>query len=332
MDKINFTFVSFVYNHEEYIIEHLESIKYLIDTYGGGYSFNIIIGDDGSKDNSVKLVSLWLKLNENIFNKIEFIHDGVNRGFPVSFTNVTSRVESELFKCLAGDDVFSNENLFKDYKYLNNYECISAIPLLLIDNVISESRSSTFHMLASDVIFKNKPFIERFRRMCVSNSPSLIYDLKFIKNEKIINYIKSFKATEDLPMWIKVSQFYQHVKFTQLKKVHVYYRRTSGSIYLVANESFVNDKLKAYDDMLLNDMNIFERYLLKNRRFCFKYSNVKLLKLFNVNYYVYIFSVLKNICGILKDFTSVNIDIIEHQKHYDYIESKSKSFKNKFQC
>lgn len=332
MDKIKFTFVSFVYNHEEYIIEHLESIKYLIDNYGDNYTFSILIGDDGSKDNSVKLISLWLELNGDVFNNVEFIHDGINRGFPVNFTNVTSRVKSKFFKCLAGDDVFSNENIFKDYSYLNDYECISAIPLLLIDGVVSESRSHTFHMFAADVIFKNKSFIDRFRRICVSNTPSLIYDLKFIKNEKIINFIKSFKSTEDLPMWTKASNLYANIKAKQLKCVHVYYRRTSGSIYLVQNESFVNDKLKAYDEMLLDDMVFFERLLLKNRRFCFKYAHVKTLKLLNFNYYVYIISIIKNSYNILRDFNSVNIDIKSHQDHYEFLKSKSIDFKSRLFC
>ncbi|MUK49011.1 glycosyltransferase [Aliivibrio fischeri] len=332
MDKIKFTFVSFVYNHEQYIIEHLESIKYLIDNYGDDYIFNIVIGDDGSKDNSVKLISLWLELNGNIFNNVEFIHDGINRGLPVNFERLSSYIETEYFKCLAGDDVFSNVNIFKDYQYLSNYECISAMPLFLIDGIVSEPRSHTFHMLASDIVFKNKPFIERFKKICVSNTPSLIYNLKFLKNKKVVNYVQSFKVTEDLPMWIKASQLYGNIKAKQLNSVHIYYRRTSGSIYLVQNKSFVDDKLRAYSDLLSMEMSFWSRFLLKNRRFCFKYEKFKFSKILNLNYYVYMFSIIKNINVILDNFNAIDTSIDSHQEHYDFLKNKSKVFKRKYLC
>ena len=40
-----FTFLALAYNHEKYIIEHLESIKYLVEKYGSGINCKIIIND-----------------------------------------------------------------------------------------------------------------------------------------------------------------------------------------------------------------------------------------------------------------------------------------------
>ena len=43
-----FTFLTVAYNHEKFILEHLESIRYLVNNYGDGIDVSIIINDDCS--------------------------------------------------------------------------------------------------------------------------------------------------------------------------------------------------------------------------------------------------------------------------------------------
>ncbi len=44
----SFTFLTVAYNHEKFILEHLESIRYLMNNYGDGIDVSIIINDDCS--------------------------------------------------------------------------------------------------------------------------------------------------------------------------------------------------------------------------------------------------------------------------------------------
>ena len=50
MRKNHFVFVTLTFNHEKYIIEHLESIKYQVENYGQKFSTKIVINDDCSSD------------------------------------------------------------------------------------------------------------------------------------------------------------------------------------------------------------------------------------------------------------------------------------------
>ena len=63
-----FTFAAITYNHSDCIIEHLESLKKLVQKYGRVYLNNLIISDDASKDNTVELAKKWIEQNRSLFN------------------------------------------------------------------------------------------------------------------------------------------------------------------------------------------------------------------------------------------------------------------------
>lgn len=67
-----FTFCVLSYNHEKYILETLESIKFLVKNYGGKLKINLIIGDDCSDDNTAAIIDFWLQKNRVLFYKIVF--------------------------------------------------------------------------------------------------------------------------------------------------------------------------------------------------------------------------------------------------------------------
>ena len=62
-----FTFVIITYNQEQYILQHLESIKYQINKYGKGISVYLIISDDHSLDRTLQLAEIWLQENSCFF-------------------------------------------------------------------------------------------------------------------------------------------------------------------------------------------------------------------------------------------------------------------------
>lgn len=62
-----FTFFTLSFNQEKYIIQHLESIKYQIETYGAEYLIHYIICDDSSSDKTIYYAKKWLERNKRLF-------------------------------------------------------------------------------------------------------------------------------------------------------------------------------------------------------------------------------------------------------------------------
>lgn len=61
-----FTFVILTYNQEQYVVEHLESIKYQIEHFGENIKIHFILADDASKDKTVYKVKSWIERNKNL--------------------------------------------------------------------------------------------------------------------------------------------------------------------------------------------------------------------------------------------------------------------------
>ena len=118
MEKKSFTFVSLTYNHQNYIIMHLESIKYQIERYGLSRSVSIIIADDASVDDTVRLAEQWLEINKSLFQKIIFLKHTKNQGTCKNISRVFQYIMTDYFKILAGDDVYSCYSIFDMAEYL----------------------------------------------------------------------------------------------------------------------------------------------------------------------------------------------------------------------
>jgi hypothetical protein len=321
-----FTFGVVTYNHSKYIIEHLESIKFLINNYGEDYSFKLVIADDGSKDNTLSLIDLWLSANEKLFTEQVVLGDGINRGTCINYTNMWPYIDSELFKITAGDDVYSYLNIIDEANNLLSNDFISGVPLLLIDGVLSKSNSIIFNLVATDKIYKNKNFLSRLQNISLINTPSLIFNSKFLKNSSLAEFIRSFKVTEDFPMMLKIAQSYMNISFIQSEKIYIYYRRTSGSIYLVRAADYDNDKLRVFNLMLSSEKSNISKLLIKNRMMSFMASSFIKKRLLNFNYYIYLARIAFNLASIIRGFFSIEINMERHGEHYYIIKNKSMKF------
>jgi len=323
--RMKFTFVSLTYNQEDYIMEHLESIKYQILNFGIGMDFQLIIADDCSCDKTIEYVKYWTFKNKNLFWKVNIVSDSINRGTCHNFTKVWELIEGNFCKTCAGDDVYSYNNLFNYYNELNENEVVSGIPLMLIDGTIIKSRGNIFHILASDVIYKNKNFRSRLEKISVINSPNIITPLKCYKNQNLFEFIRKYRVTEDFPLLIKMSEEYNPLKFAQIPEVLIYYRRTRNSTYIIKNKSFNNDKVEIFEYLISKSTTSIERFMLKNRLKCFKMTNKYFKKILNLNYYAYGVKVVFHFISIRKEYKKVNLDIASHQKHMNYIVDSSKA-------
>ncbi|MDO8450270.1 MAG: glycosyltransferase family 2 protein [Rhodoferax sp.] len=322
----NFTFVVLTYNHSNYILEHLESIKYLIDNYGNGIAVDIIVADDASRDDTVALTKFWVEKNSYLFRRITVLSDGTNRGTCKNLTLALENLATDYCKLTAGDDVYSYENLFFEAKKIYGNHILSGLPLNLINGTIVDTQFDLFNLFATNIIYKNSPYLVRLQRINFFNSPSIFYTASALLNKDIINFVNQYSVTEDYPLQIKMAEIYKPLKFVQVEKIFVYYRRTANSTYLVKNSQFNRDKVDIFNYLIKSESNIFGKLLLRNRLFCYNLGNRYLKKAFNLSFYLYGFGVLKNIIFILNKVKKFDKQLDKHQSHYDLMALNARNY------
>ena len=322
----NFTFMVLSYNHEKYIIEHLESIKFLILNHGQDIIFQIIINDDCSTDKTVELIEKWFLINSKLFVEINKLYNIKNIGTCSSVLNMIDLIQFEYSKMTAGDDVYSYENLFESSLLLNEHEIVSGIPLYLRDSSLSLNNFELFNFLATNAIYKNKPLVERFKGLSFNNAPNMFYSSKVLKDTDVREFVSKFDVVEDFTLQVSVSQFFNNPSLYLDKKTFVYYRRTSGSIYLVVSSRFTKDINKVYSFLQSLKNSPFSKALISNRKYLFSMRSVVLRKALNLSiYWFYIQSIFK-LKSIYKDYKKLDIVKSKHQKHYEFIKNMAKNF------
>lgn len=106
-------FVTISYNHSDYIIEHLESIKHLINTYANGEECIFRLFDDASKDDTVSKVQQWIAQNPELFAQSEIMTSEQNLGVAHNYINALKSITSRRFKIIAGDDLYFDNDVFQ---------------------------------------------------------------------------------------------------------------------------------------------------------------------------------------------------------------------------
>ena len=68
-----FTFISITFNHSKYILDHLESIKKVIDLYAKDTAVDLIISDDYSTDDTLAIANDWINNNRYLFRDVTIL-------------------------------------------------------------------------------------------------------------------------------------------------------------------------------------------------------------------------------------------------------------------
>jgi len=318
-----FTFLALAYNHEKYIIEHLESIKYLVESYGSSINCKLIINDDCSRDRTVELINEWLDQNPNLFHAVVKLYNKDNFGTCASVINMLAHVDTPYLKLTACDDVYSFENIFEYIVLEDEVSILSGYPLGLIEGELSLNKKDIFSIVASDVIYSNRPLIDRFKYLSNNNAPNIFYNSGYLTDEKVLSFLKGFDVVEDWPIQIAIAENFPSTKYKQVDKVFTYYRRTLDSTYLVAGSRFYKDKCKAYDYLICKESNILFKLILKSRLLCFKLNNPHLNKVLNFAFYKFLLSVIFNFLEINNLQKKMNLKLEKHQIHYEFIKGKA---------
>lgn len=108
------TVITASYNYENYIAETIESIinqKY--------QNWELIIADDGSKDNSIKVIQEYCNKDNRI--KLVTHKNNANKGLPETVKLALSHATGEYTAFLESDDIWHVDNLYEKVQALEKY-------------------------------------------------------------------------------------------------------------------------------------------------------------------------------------------------------------------
>lgn len=315
----SFAFLVATYNHQEYILEHLESIKYLVRTHGVGIDVDVIISDDFSHDKTRTLIDKWIKINSSLFRYVRIIYNPRNIGTCASVNNMLMHMVAERCKVSAGDDVYSFENIFELTQHGQDVAMVSGRALYLLGDTLSLNHMSNVLATATQVIYQHNNLLHRLKHLSYCNAPNLMYATECLMHPNVRRVLGEFDVVEDWPLQIAIARQFPMRRFKLMNEVFMYYRRTAGSTYIVANQRFVNDKIKVYDNLLNHETCLIERIRLANRKFCFKSQNRWINKFLNLDFYLFAFSFAYRILSIAKNEKMLDMRLLQHQRHYALI-------------
>jgi glycosyltransferase involved in cell wall biosynthesis len=285
-----FSFLTIAYNCENFIIQHLESIKYQILTFGKDLNFQLIIADDCSTDSTIGVIERWLSENAKLFFKIDLLKAKSNFGTCKNYCAGLRKIEGEYFKALAGDDLYSNENIFKILELLENYDIVLTPPgpfqnnELFYDYKIYSRFFNIYEYANTDYAKLSRWFIS------IPSTPGVFLRKELI-TEEVIDFIEKFELIEDRSQNIKIYETNQKLKIYAYEKVCVLYRHHENAITKTRDERirllFKQDSIALYEYVLRKTQNYFVKLKMVYKLTLEKLSNRKIAQMLNFSIFFY---------------------------------------------
>lgn len=324
-----FTFCVLSYNHEKYILETLESIKFLVKNYGSKLKINLIIGDDCSDDNTAAIIDFWLQKNRILFYKIVFFSNDKNIGACKTLIKIFKNIETNNFKLIEGDDLFSSNNIFELYNKHKGKNVISATSLQFINHKIINNKKIYISTLSKSLLNKKK--IKLLTTISVPfNGTSMWYSSSLI-NKKMMKRLSNFYVIGDRNIWFSI--FHDN----EMENIHYDFEQVPIILYRINEFSITSKKSKKrtlyqadyqnYINSICNEnLSYLEKMLYKN----FVFSKKRKLKYTNILSYINKFLDKFSWIFTNKDINKLMSRISTEQEHLNNISYSSSKLLKEF--
>ena len=211
------------YNSSLYVRETLESAKrqsYL--------NIELIITDDASKDDTVKICRDWIENNKNRFVRVDLKTVEKNTGIAKNCNRGLKLANGEWLKYIAGDDILMDDCIKDNLLFVSEKKDVSFITSQI--QTINESgdffNAEEFDYDALQKYYFNKPAqkqLKTYARLPIFlNSPAF-----FIRKEAIIKaggFDERFKIYEDICLIYRMNinnyRIYNLEKYTVKYRIH----------------------------------------------------------------------------------------------------------------
>jgi alpha-1,3-rhamnosyltransferase len=284
------------------MIETLESAK--TQTY---QKLELIVSDDCSTDDTVKLCHEWIEINKSRFVKTKLITVPLNTGLPANCNRGAKAANGVWLKFIAGDDVLLPDCIEANWRYANNNSKIDVLlsNMELYNNSCDRDNfKGVWTFDKDDYFFSQKcPPKDQYQQLLladkIGNTPTLFITKKTI--DHVGYYDEKYHYLEDYPFWLKLTR--SGVKLYFMDQVTVKYRKHPEAIQNMTQRCFLKPSFFRNEDMRKEYV---YPYLPKSQLISKKYFYYLaiLFRYLNKNEYVkshdFIFSVLTFRLNIFK--------------------------------
>jgi len=252
------------YNHEYYVEKTIESI--INQTYK---NIELIVIDDGSKDNSVKVI-------QELADKYDFtfIHRP-NKGLSATLNEGIKLSKGKYFCVCASDDYYALDKIEKQVAFMeeNNEFGMCYGKVIEFNNESLKKRNKTNYK--TGMIFDNL-FLQDF------SCPAVTVMVKQ-KVFKDIGFFDENLAIEDWDMWLRIAYSY---KIGFLDEYIAYYRLHDNNFHKQSDKIYENQKKilsKWINNKLYNEaiMKVNESYFVSLSI----YNKIKAIKFLIMNFF-----------------------------------------------
>ncbi|HGN0242052.1 glycosyltransferase family 2 protein [Proteus mirabilis] len=303
MKKEKVSICVITYNSSNTILSTLNSI--LCQDYGTE-NIELIISDDGSKDNTCTIIEEWSKYYSTIFYKFILIKNNINSGISFNVNQAWKSTNCNWIKTIAGDDILDEKCITSNIMFINNN---SEVKILFskMQSFYEKNNVKLYQDIYpkdTNILFFKKTASEQFEYLLTKSfniAPS-----SFIHKDILIDVDyadERFKCIEDLPLWLKITKKGYRLHFNP--QLTVYYRISdslSNSVTRFININFHKEILLLHKKIIkpnikgLNRIYYFDKIfelksnliiakMTKNKKNKTSYILNKLISLFRPRWY-----------------------------------------------
>lgn len=213
------------YNREKYISESIDSI--CSQTYG---DWELIISDDGSIDKTCNIVNEYIKKD----NRIKLLRSPQNKGAAAARNAALNIAQGRYIAYLDSDDLWVNDKLEKQLKFMNEHKCGMCYTSYEIINSDGEYRKTIY--VPPQINYTD------FLKAPLTCSHSVMFDTNLVDKKLLI---MPNVVPEDAATWLNILK--NGVVALGMNDVLAKYRRHENSVS--------HNKLNA----ILNTWNLYRK-------------------------------------------------------------------------
>ena len=235
------TIAVMMYNEEKYILETLESIKYQIQNFGRERQIQLILSDDCSDDRTTEIADAWVAENYKLFQSIDKLYGEVNVGTCKKYADMVKAIRGERYVVIAGDDVFSTQNIFAILAACDKDILLTA-SLKFSGCKIKVGIWENLNIVAQSIVSGKSIHWEAQLGSPILNGA--VYSLRIL-SEEVMQYMCRYKLLEDRARVYKIAMENKSLTLGYLNEPIILYRQNDVSV-----SSFQSPHLKTHNDDL----------------------------------------------------------------------------------